>query len=349
MRVALTAILALLLLPSAASANFVGVLADGPSVNGSVDFSSQAQAMKASGVTWVRVPVSWAAVEPRPGEYNFEKLDYLVGSAAKAGIEVMPTVVHAPYWAAEPPVAVNSPPTNTYQYGRFMKTLALRYGLNGSFWVSSGVYRPVRRFQVWNEPDMNYAWRSKGDWAAGYVSLLKSAKAAITEVDPGAKVVLAGLTNLSDRSLRLIYRQGGRRYFDVAALHPFNSRVSGVIGVVERMRKEMRRSGDNKKPLILSEVSWSSGGGEAIIRSSGKVAPWDTSEKGQARQVSQLARALKANRVRLRIQSFAWACWLSPELGSRYWFHYTGLNRLKGSKVVAKPALKAFKDSFAGF
>ena len=336
--------------PAAASipSGFAGVLVDGPSLDGSVDFAEQTRAMRANRVSWVRLPVDWAQVEPQDGEYYFGKLDSMIAAAAASGLDVMPVVKHAPYWASVPPAAVNAPPKNPAEYGSFMKKLAARYGTDGTFWSTPGVtYRPVKKWQVWNEPDMPYAWRrDRGTtWQAGYVRVLRSARSGILEADPKATVVLGGLSNYSWRSLRLLYKAGARRLFDVAALHPFSKRVSGVVEIATLSRQEMKRWGDGSKPLILGEVSWSSSNGKAVGLSTGKPFSWDTSESGQARRVAEVIRALAAKRKSLRIESFAWATWLSPAPGSRYWFDYTGLNRLRGERVVGKPALKAYRDT----
>ena len=142
---------------------FAGVLVDGPALSGQVGFAGQVAEMQRNNVSWVRLPVSWAEVEPSPGQFNFAKLDSMIAAAALRDIEVMPVVLHAPYWAAMPPVAINSRPAQPSQYGNFMRTLASRYGHSGVFWKTPGVsYKPVRRWQVWNEPDMQYAWQRSG-------------------------------------------------------------------------------------------------------------------------------------------------------------------------------------------
>jgi hypothetical protein len=100
----------------------------------------------------------------------------------------------------------------------------------------------------------------------------------------------------------------------------------------------MRRRGDARKPLILSEVSWSSGKGRSTFNYG-----WETTERGQAERVTQALTALARARTRLRIGSVYWYTWLSPAIGDDESFSYAGLRRLSSGKPVDKPSLGAFK------
>src|SRR3712207_8666952 len=94
---------------------------------------------------------------------------------------------------------------------------------------------------------------------------LRAAHGAIKAADPGAQVVMAGLTNRSWEDLARMYRAGARGTFDAAAIHPFSRRVTNVLKIVELARREMRRRGDARKPLLLTEISWTSGRGRSTI------------------------------------------------------------------------------------
>src|SRR5207248_9639332 len=97
--------------------------------------------------------------------------------------------------------------------------------------------------------------------ARRYVARLRAGHRAIKSADPGAKLVLAGLPNASWRDLAKIYRAGGRPWFDVAAVHPYTYYVRNVIKLVVLFRSVMARYGDARKPLVVSEFTWSSGRG----------------------------------------------------------------------------------------
>ena len=323
---------------------FAGVLADGPAIDGTVSFDAQARAMQRSGVGWIRLPVYWRDLEPAPGQLRLDGLDAQVGAAARAGLPVMPVVLTAPAWAAEKPGNFNSHPARVSDYANFLAALARRYGRQGTFWEQfPGPPVPVTRWQIWNEPDLSPYWdQEKPGWQHTYLPLLRSAGAALHGVDPSARVVLAGLSNYSWSSLSKLYRAGGRGAFDIAAVNPFSRHVSGVMEIVRRYREVMKANRESSKRLILSEVAWSSGEGKAKQRFG-----WETTERGQASRLSALFRAVAAKRRAYRLESIAWATWLSPPVGSPDSFAYSGLNRMSAGRVVAKPALAAFRRSVA--
>src|SRR5690606_17027153 len=141
------------------------------------------------------------------------------------------------------------------------------------------------------------------------------------------------------RDLDALYAAGARGLFDEAAIHPFSRHVRNVVRIVRYARRVMRRHGDARTPLALTEVAWSSGAGRA-----GHVYGWETTQRGQARRLRAALRPLARQRRQLRISRVVWYTWLSPAPGSRYSFDYAGLRRLDArGRIVDKPALRAFR------
>jgi hypothetical protein len=333
--------------PASASAavprSFFGVMADGPLLGGRVSLAREQRIMRASGVGSVRVAVQWALMQPRAGgRPRFRALDRFVSGAARAGLDVLPVVLQTPAWAAQDPRDGASPPRDPRTYGRFLQALVARYGPRGSLWRGRGAppRHPIRRWQVWNEPDLTKYWSAPGPWQRGYVRLLRTARASLKRADPGAKVVLAGLTNRSWIDLRKVYSAGGRGLFDIAAAHPFSRRVSNVVKIVGLVRQEMARAGDARTPLLVTELSWTSGLGRAT-----QTYGWETSEAGQASRLRSALTRLAADRARFRLLGVYWYTWLSPRIGRSDSFAYSGLRRLNGAgRPVSKPALAAFRS-----
>ena len=69
-------------------------------------------------------------------------------------------------------------------------------------------------------------------------------------------VVLAGLPNVSWMALRAIYEAGGRGRFDAVALHPYTRRPRDVVRLVRYARRVMRKRGDGRLPVWVTELSW---------------------------------------------------------------------------------------------
>ena len=309
---------------------FFGVMADGPVLGGSVSLDREVSLMRSTGVGSIRVAFYWREIEPAPGRFDWSSSDRVM-RAAGSSLDVLPVVVRAPSWATggdEREGAVPEPGT----YGRFLAALVARYGPGGSF----GGPRPLRRWQIWNEPDIVRYWRGS-PWPSTYVRLLREARDALRSADPGAVVVAAGLTNRSWEDLAALYRAGGRGLFDAAAIHPFSRRVSNVVKIVRLARDAMKRAGDARVPLMLTELSWSSGSGKSSFNYG-----WETTERGQADRLTSAFGALARERVRLRIGGVWWYTWLSPPVGEKESFSYAGLRRMSRGRAVDKPARSAF-------
>ena len=337
---------------------FVGVVAGYEILNATGAIEREYDAMVSAGAGSVRDQLTWRAAQPyaswdevppeRRGSFRDEEgvptdwmlSDLQVRLAAARRMRVMPVVQSSPDWAARQPGDLWSPPRDPQSYARFLAALVRRYGPNGSFWAENPELprRPVRDWQIWNEPHFRQFW-SDQPYERDYVALLRSAHAAIKAADPGARVVLAGLANTSWVYLRDIYRAGARPYFDIIALHPFTAQVAGVFEILRRGRRVARRFGDARKPLTVTEFTWSSGKGE-LTTSYG----WDATERGQARRVRESLTLLARERRRMRIDSVFWYTWLSRDSNRNYPFDYSGLRRLEdGGQVVRKPAFKAFR------
>ena len=363
--------MALLGLPSTASAaprapaSFFGVVAEldllhdrslGPA---GATLEGEVREMSRAGVGSARVSFFWARMQPyrtwdeipeasrsdfvdvggRP--YHFAETDRLMSAAATRRIRVMPVLLWAPIWAQRRPGEFASPPRDPAEYAAFAAVLAGRYGSNGSFWREHPDLPrlSVRDWQVWNEPTMLGFWLDQ-PFAKRYVALLRATRPAVRRVDPRARVVLAGLVYNSPAALRSIYRAGGRAHFDVAAVHPFTLHVSGVGLLIERARRMMETYGDARKPLLVTELSWPSARGRIRFPYG-----YEMTEKGQAQRVGAALPYLVRRRRELGIERVYWYTWLTREVDSSYPFDYAGLRRLEGDRVVAKPALAAFRES----
>jgi hypothetical protein len=318
---------------------WLGVIADGPLTAPGGDLEGEFGLMAASGVESVRTAFYWPFAEPEAGRpADFSRFDGVVLAAARRRLPVLPIVSGTPAWAAERPGDETSPPRDPGAYARFLAALVGRYGPRGSLWAEHPEVprRPVREWQVWNEPNLTRYW-SEQPFARSYVRLLRAARAALRAADPGARVILAGLPNESWTALRSIYRAGGRRHFDAVGLHPYTGKPRNVVRLVELARREMRRAGDPRKPVWVTELSWPAARG----RTEG-TAGFETTDRGQARRLADGVKRLAEARRRLRIERVYWYTWLSRE-GSPNSFDYSGLRRLRGGRLISAPALTAFR------
>lgn len=313
--------------------------------------------MAGAGVGAVRISFFWARTQPfrawedvpeasrphftdvRGRPYAFAHLDRIMTAAATRRIEVLPVLLWAPYWAARYRGEFASPPADPKDYANYLAVLAERYGPRGTFWRENPrlAARPIRDWQAWNEPTMLGFWLDQ-PFAPPYVKLLKAARPALRRVDPKARLVLAGLVYDSPSALRSIYRAGGRKHFDVAAVHPFTLEVPNVAKLIGRARATMREHGDGRKPVLVTEFSWPSAKGKARRKYG-----YEMSERGQASRVAQALPYLARRRAALGVERVYWYTWLTRERDRDYPFDYAGLSRLEEDRIAAKPALAAFR------
>ena len=307
----------------------------------------QFQRMATSGVETARASFLWDMAQPNQnGPFDFTASDAVVQMGAEHGITILPVVILAPDWARATPDEPFSPPKNPSDYANYLTALIGRYGPTGTFWLEHPELPrlPIRAWQIWNEPHLQFQWTiPKGaDFAPGYVALLKAAFNAVHAADPGAQVVLAGLANNSPRYLKRIYKAGARGFFDIAAIHPYTAKSSGVITLVERFRKVMNQFHDGGLPVWITELGLPASKGK--VHSSNFL---QTTAKGMARFLSKAYQLLvrKQRSSLVRVSRVYWYTWASGYNQTDI-FRFTGLFRYRGGdSLTAQPAYSSYVQS----
>jgi hypothetical protein len=322
--------------------------------------------MASSGVESVRVTVPWWELETIRGVYSFAVLDRLVAAAARHRLAVLLTVTEPAKWTSERPNSpewFRFPPTDPAAYGLLMRQLVLRYGPAGSLWAQNPTLPrvPIRQWQIWNEQTAPWHWRHR-PWAPGYTRLLRAAYRAIHAEDRGAKVVAGSLVASSANyapwdSMRDLYRAGAKRFFDVVAIHPFTNNKSSVrvtvsqtLEIVRRVRAQMKRRRDSRKPVLLTEVTWPASAGRVPRQAQFGL---QTTPRGQAARLKAVFRALAQRRRTMRVAGVYWYAWATPydAVGalSTMTFRFSGLTRLAGGAFSALPILRTYRSAAAKY
>ncbi|MFL5829174.1 MAG: hypothetical protein ACJ76X_04595 [Solirubrobacteraceae bacterium] len=340
---------------------FVGMLPPSTSVYRGLNLNQQMATMVASGVESLRYEIVWASAQPysdfsqvpaaQRGQFEsvdgvpttFRATDPTVLLAAKHGLRILADVLVTPDWAAAThnPGTYNLPASNT-TYARFLTALVQHYGPHGSFWRQHPSVHPVpiRLWQIWNEPNITLYWPDQ-PFAPGYIRMLSAAHGAIKRVDPGARIVLAGMPNFMWDDIESIYKiPGARKLFDAVAAHPFTSEAAGVITILQRVRAVMNKYGDSHKPLYATEVSWPSSVGKTS-----QLFGFETTEAGQAQRISQLLPLLAANRKPLGLAGFDWSTWVTRDERGDKSFEFAGLFKYPHRHLIAKPGYRAFRKA----
>lgn len=217
--------------------------------------------VRGAGVRRWRAGMFWHYVESSRGERNWSFYDDLASASARQGSSLLMIVGGCPKWACS---SVNSPPRTPDALAAqraFLQAAVSRYGTGGSFWRAHpelpGV--PVTEWQVGNEVNHPDYWKP-GPSAAEYARFLRDESTVIRSADPGATVVLSGLSDIrpanAEDFLRQLYAQPGfKPSFDVAAVHAYQPDARHVGLLLDRTRRVMRENGDDS-PLWVTEIGW---------------------------------------------------------------------------------------------
>lgn len=313
--------------------DFFGVVAQG-------DVGDSDLARMQGTVGTLRVPVYWSEVEPISGSYDFSRLDALAGAAADRGVELLPFVFGTPAWLsgdpARPPIWR---PRARAAWKKFLRALVRRYGSRGRFWTTRSRRMPIRRWQIWNEPNFLLFWRPRPA-PSQYARLLDLSAGAIRGRDPAAQIVLGGVAPVGAgllpwTYLRRLYRiPGVKRDFDLVAVHPYGVRIDTVADQIELAREAMDAAGDARTPIMITELG---------VASSGDIpSAWIKGELGQARWLRQVFELLLEKRKTWRVAGVDWFAWRDlPDADPRCGFcQGAGLFRVDGA---AKPAWWAYQ------
>ena len=175
---------------------------------------SQWDLMASSGVESVRTVFNWADAQPggRGTPFEFGATDAVVRRASLRNLSVLPIVFYAPPWARAYRGRFTSPPKQRSDYVTYLAALVERYGPDGTLLGGQPgpPEAPLREWQIWNEPHLPAYWdaRRMGVRLRAPTRRLRASYNIVKTLDPGAKIVLAGLTQRAWEEIELLYQRG---------------------------------------------------------------------------------------------------------------------------------------------
>jgi hypothetical protein len=306
---------------------------DGGGKQGS-SFAPQA----ADGVSIERVDFGWSSIERAPGIYDFSCPDAIVADAAASHIDVLPVLLDAPGFLTGRPRQI-APPEHASAIAPFAAALVRRYGPGGTFWSQyPGLpRRPIRWWEIWNEPNLPLFWGSPPN-PRRYVKLLSAAHRAIVAVDPGAHILSAPLSPVAAPKLvaylRGMYAAGARGKLDGFGFNAYATNAHGIINAVRIVHDELSKLDPGLK-IWLTEFGWATGH---------EASPYTIQRKIQARMIHRSLYRLAHKRRALGLRGLLYYNWSDTSAQSLdqpdSWILHTGLNTLLGGP---KPGLSAFR------
>lgn len=219
---------------------------------------------RAGGIGAARSDLFWEATEPDPPvagrhSYRWRFGDWVASSLARNGMSWLAIIDYAPSWSSGVPAPRKGPPRDPADYAAFAGAAARRYGPGGDFWREHPALpaRPIRVWEIWNEENSTHFWGGPPD-AAHYARMYAAARAAIHAADPGATVLVGGLTNAYESYVADMVGAvpALRREIDGVAIHPYAPTVRGMAGEVRKRRAALRAAGLGEVPLYVTEYGW---------------------------------------------------------------------------------------------
>ncbi|MFI5121569.1 MAG: beta-galactosidase [Vicinamibacteria bacterium] len=316
--------------------------------------AAETKVMTEAGISSVRVWFSWAQVEGKRGEFDWGLLDETVAANADGGLTTLPFLFGTPAWAAgddgqscDGGDCISFAPRSEASrsaFAGFAAAAVRRYGPGGNFWSHNQELpeRPIRIWQIWNEPNLVSFYHPAVDPIA-YASLVQAAAAGIRSEDPDATVLLAGLTGTRTNTRRMsttaflteLYSVADvAASFDGIAVHPYNRKVRGTLDQIKAARAVAAAHGDDAG-LWVTELGWASAG----KRRWGLV----KSPDGQARMLRLTFARLLDHAAQWDVRAAYWYAWRDTERGQSVcgWCPWSGLIDRAGRKKPAYWELRA--------
>lgn len=229
-----------------------------------------------AGAAWARPhpgPFSWHAIQPSRDRWDFSESDAYVEQAGDSEMNLLATIWPFAPWdqkacraAQQCKVApgalmvheipdMRCMPCDLNRYAAFVRGMVERYDGDGHQDMP-GLSRPVKAWEVLNEPEMNDAWGTffRGS-ADDYLALARVTHAAVKAACPSCLLVQGGAAakeGASDKFWDRFYSQGGAKYVDVASVHFLDGHDRQTLNT--RAFASLLARHKVKRPIWVTEV-----------------------------------------------------------------------------------------------
>ncbi len=158
--------------------------------------------------------------------------------------------------------AWNAPPLDAEDYGAFLRALA-------------GQFRGrIAYYEIGNEPNSSAFWAPAPN-VRRYAEMLRAAYRGVKAADPKAQVISGGTAPWGPIYVdpvtwaRELYALGAGSAFDALGAHPYSaprspdddSATFARLSLVRDVRAIMVANGDEAKPIIITEMGWTTARG----------------------------------------------------------------------------------------
>lgn len=286
--------------------------------------------MRRAGAGAVRIQFSLGHTKWKRGQaYDWSWFDHLVQGAVGNGLEIVPVLYGVPPWISHDRGRTPMKSKESLrEWDAFVRAVVQRYGplklgdLNqGKFWIEKSLpdpadpyrpslpYRPITTWQIWNEPNSITWWKPKPN-PKQYAALLRRSANIIHGTDSGSKVMTAGIVAKPTNAhaitgkrfiTNMLRTRGTAAALDILAFHPYAKTAQLALRQMKGMRKTLKRAGDPKAPIWVTEIGWGSRGPKSV--------PLVQTPTQQKRSLAKLMKGALSLRERVGIERVFWYHW----------------------------------------
>lgn len=144
----------------------------------------QLSLLDAAGVHTIRLDMTWSAIEPKKGQFDYSAYDQKIDAASSAGFDLVGILAYGVPWATTATTSDDRfPPDDPADYADFARHVAQHF------------QGKIHRYELWNEPNGGYRFFRpdlNGD-AARYAQLMVAGAKAVHDGCSDCTVYSAGL------------------------------------------------------------------------------------------------------------------------------------------------------------
>jgi len=228
--------------------------------------------LAAAGFKWVRMDLSWAAIERKNGEYDFSAYDRLVAALDSHKLRAVFILDYGNPLYAEP--GDKQPFTSRVDTDEFRNAFAR--------WAAAAV-RHFRGhgylWEMWNEPNGDGFWKPKAD-VRRYIALARATGEALRSaglLGPKGEAFIGPATSTIDLPyLEACFKAGLLDFWDAVSVHPYRQSAPETV---EEEYRSLRlliakyRPGQKVIPIISGEWGYSTGWKDMGEEKQGKYLP----------------------------------------------------------------------------
>lgn len=199
------------------------------------------------GVGFIRLDILWSDVTAGYKKYDFSRYDDLISSVRDNGLDILALLHYNKAHKDTTGEIWNQPPHSFEEFATYVGDTVRHFKGKISHW------------EIWNEPNHPFYWAAPPDNLRKYCELLRLSYQAAKGANPDAIVLNGGLTHPLVDSVKNLYANGAKNYFDRLSIHPFmdpksTTAESDFHQLIRDIEGVMNANADAHKKIWITEM-----------------------------------------------------------------------------------------------